>query len=254
MLRVFVGLASLVGALSLAAPALTSPAATIKGQGWLPHQRGVDWTYSWKDSTYSPTATKEKVTLSTASGSAFTLAWTSANLGNPTTAVSGDGTVSFQETDSGLINTNWSSSPPPTAFPVLCEQATSCGNSLASFYYNVIWGSRQPTLAEPLLGGTSWTTTGGAQNDVGGTSVYLGTQSISVPAFSRPVRAAEIRTQLSQVGAIGDPYGSGVRTVWWVYGVGPVKMVYRHAGGANAPVTSGELLSTDLVPQAPPPD
>ncbi len=254
MRRASVGFASLAVALVLVAPAFTSPQTAIRGQGWLPHEHGAHWTYSWSDSTYSPTPTKEKVTVSGASGSSFTLAWTSANLGNPATAVSGNGTVSFQETDAGLVNTNWTSSPPPAAFPVLCDVAASCGNSLASFYYNVIWGSRQPTLAEPLLGGTSWTTTGGAQNDVGGTSVYLGIQSVSVPAFNRPVRAAVIRTQLSQVGAIGDPYGSGVRTVWWVYGVGPVKMVFRHAGGASAPVTSGELISTDLVQQVPPPD
>jgi hypothetical protein len=56
------------------------------------------------------------------------------------------------------------------------------------------------------------------------------------------------------VGAIGDPYGSGVRTVWWVYGVGPVKLVFRHAGGAGAPVTTAVLTSTDLRPQVPPSD
>ena len=39
--------------------------------------------------------------------------------------------------------------------------------------------------------------------------------------------AAKIRTDITQAGAIGDPYGSGVRTVWWVYGVGPVKIVVR---------------------------
>jgi hypothetical protein len=40
--------------------------------------------------------------------------------------------------------------------------------------------------------------------------------------------------------------------VWWVYGVGPVKIVFSHSGGANAPVTSVELKSTNLMPKAVP--
>ena len=41
--------------------------------------------------------------------------------------------------------------------------------------------------------------------------------------------------------------------IWWVYGVGPVKVEFRHAGGTN-PVTTAELLSTNQVPKAPPSD
>ena len=41
------------------------------------------------------------------------------------------------------------------------------------------------------------------------------------PGVHHPVMAAVVRTQIMQAGAIGDPYGSGVRTIWWVYGVGP---------------------------------
>jgi hypothetical protein len=33
-----------------------------------------------------------------------------------------------------------------------------------------------------------------------------------------------------------------------------VKVVFDHTGGANAPITSASLLSTNLKPQAPPPD
>ena len=60
---------------------------------------------------------------------------------------------------------------------------------------------------------------------------------MTVPAFPEGVLAAKVRTEVTQAGAIGDPYGSGIRTVWWVYGVGPVKVVFEHAGGA-APVTT----------------
>jgi hypothetical protein len=238
----------------LAAALLAAGSAAAATGSWLPHTKGASWTYSWRDSEYSPAATKEKVTVSASSGDTFTLAWATEGPASSTGAATGPGTVSFQETEAGLVNTTWSSGPPPATFPILCAQAASCGNSLASFYYNVIWGTRRPLLAEPLLQGTSWTSTGGYQNDVAGSSDYLGTQTITVPAFAHPVRAAEIRTEISQVGAIGDPYGSGVRTVWWVYGVGPVKLVFRHSGGAGAPVTTAELMSTSLAAEPPPPD
>src|SRR4029077_309739 len=52
----------------------------------------------------------------------------------------------------------------------------------------------------------------------------------------------------------GDPYGSGVRTIWWVYGVGPVKIVFTHSGGSGAPVTTSVLQSTNQTAAAPPPD
>ena len=219
---------------------------------WLPHPTGASWTYSWRDSVYNPTPTRERVTVENHEGAYFLLAWTTANLGNPGSAVSSSGTVSFQETDKGIVNTNWSSDPPPPTFPVLCSTATSCGNSLASTYYNVIWGSRNPVLAEPLLQGIAWAGTGGTKNAVTSTSRYLGNERIKVPAFPHPVVAAKVQTNVIQAGAIGDPYGSGTRTTWWVYGVGPVKVVFDHAGGARAPVTTSVLQSTTLRPLAAP--
>ena len=65
------------------------------------------------------------------------------------------------------------------------------------------------------------------------------------------MRAAKIWSQITQAGALGDPYGSGIRTTWWVYGVGPVKVVFDHAGGA---VTTAKLMQTNLHPQPAPPD
>jgi hypothetical protein len=233
----------------VAAALLLAPGAGA--DSWLPHNRGALWTYSWQDSEFSPTPTKEKVTVQQSQGSAFNLAWTTNGLGNPATAVTSTGTISFQDTSAGVVNTNWTSSPPPQSFPILCAQVTQCGNSLASFWFNVIWGTREPTILEPVLQGEAWSTTGGYQNDVGSDSNYMGTEMVTVPAFAHPVPAAVIRTDVTQAGAIGDPYGSGARTVWWVYGVGPVKLEFTHDGGA---VTSAELESTNLKPLQPPSD
>ena len=239
-------LIALTVALGTAAPAAAG--------GWLPHTADATWTYQWTDTVYNGTPTNEKVTVKSQSGSSFVLAWTTADQNNPPEAPQSAGSVSFQETNFGLVNTDWSSTPPPASFPVLCASLGQCGNSLASTYYNIIWGARAPVLAEPLLHGLSWSATGGAQNDVTSSNDYVGTESITVPAFPMPVMAAKVTSQITQAGALGDPYGSGLRTTWWVYGVGPVKVVFQHAGGSNAPVTTAELQSTNQSAAAPPPD
>jgi hypothetical protein len=227
-----------------------SPAAA---SDWLPHAADATWTYQWTDGVFNTTPTNELVTVKSTAASNFVLAWTTKDAGTPDGLQSG-GTVSFQETSFGLVNTDWQSSPPPSTFPILCATLSSCGNSLASAYYNVIWGARAPVLAEPLLKSTDWSATGGAQNDVSSSNDYLGTESVTVPAFPQPVLAAKVRSQITQAGALGDPYGSGVRTTWWVYGVGPVKVVFQHSGGSGAPVTTVQLQSTNQVAKPPPPD
>jgi len=229
-------------------------APSALADGWLPHARGATWVYRWTDSAYNPTPTKEKVTVTSSKGADFTLAWTTDGQDNPAGTPASTGTVSFRETDTGLTNTDWTSNAPPPAFPVLCPTVAQCGNSLASTYYNVIWGGRVPVLEEPLVRGLTWSSTGGTQNDVDSSSTYLGMTEVSVPAFGHPVLAAKVRSQITQAGALGDPYGSGVRTIWWVYGVGPVKVVFDHTGGANAPVTTAVLLRTNQSVQAPPSD
>lgn len=220
---------------------------------WLPHPADATWTYAWTDSTYNTTPTTEKVTVKDQKGAQFTLAWTTLDQGNDPAAPVSLGLIAFQETPSGLVNTDWSSNPPPPTFPILCGTPTQCNNSLASTYYQLIWGTRAPVLPAPLLAGTQWSTTGGAQGDVASSSDYVGVENIIVPAFKEPVKAAKVRTEITQAGALGDPYGSGVRTVWWVYGVGPVKTVFQHAG-AGSPITTSELTSTNLTPAPPPPD
>ena len=233
--------------------ALLCGAAPAVAGGWLPHPADATWTYQWTDTAYNAAPTNENVTVKSQSGNSFVLEWTTKDAGTPDAPQSA-GSVSFQETNFGLVNTDWTSSPPPSSFPVLCSSLGSCGNSLASTFYNVIWGSRAPVLAEPLLQGLNWTATGAAQNDVTSLNEYLGTESITVPAFPEAVMAAKVRSQITQAGALGDPYGSGVRTTWWVYGVGPVKVVFQHAGGTNAPVTTTVLQSTNQNASMPPPD
>ena len=238
--------AAVVAALGMAGPAAADAS-------WLPHPADAEWVYEWTDSVYNATPTREKVTVKEQKGTSFTLAWTTVDQGNSADAPVGVGQVVLQQTNRGLVTADWSSNQPPPSFPVLCASTTQCGNSLASTYYNIIWGSRSPTLVEPLLANTAWAGTGGFQNDVSSTSKYVGTETITVPAFTQPVTAAKVQTQITQAGALGDPYGSGVRTVWWVYGVGPVKVEFQHAGG-NAPLTTSTLVSTNQVALAPPPD
>lgn len=221
--------------------------------GWLPHPADATWTYEWTDTVYNTTPTKEKVTVKEQKGDQFTLSWTTLDQGNDPAAPTSLGLIAFQETASGLVNTDWSSNPPPGTFPILCAAPTQCNNSLASTYYQLIWGTRAPVLAAPLLRGTQWSTTGGAQGDVSSATDYVGVENVTVPAFPNPVRAAKVRSEITQAGALGDPYGSGVRTVWWVYGVGPVKIVFEHAG-SGSPITTSVLTSTNQVPAPPPPD
>ena len=240
-----------VVAVSLVAAAAFAPPAAA--DDWLPHPADASWTWEWSDTVYNPTPTKERVTVKEQSARAFTLAWTTLDLGNPPESPASVGTVSFQESAAGLINTDWSSGPPPPTFPILCAVQSPCNNSLASTYYLLIWGARAPVIAAPVVAGTAWSARGGASGEVSSENEYVGVEAISVPAFPAPVRAAKLRSDVSQAGAIGDPYGSGVRTVWWVYGVGPVKIVFEHAGSDGA-VTTSTLVSTNQTAKPPPPD
>jgi hypothetical protein len=238
-------LAALAGALVIA------PAA--HADGWLPHPKDASWTYEWTDSVYNTTPTKELVTVKEDKGRSFVLSWTTIDQGNAQDAPTSLGLVAFQESAGGLINTDWSSTPTPPSFPILCPRLGLCNNSLASTYYNVIWGSRAPVLSAPLVRGATWSSTGGAEGDVSSTSLYMGVERVSVPAFPEPVLAAKVRSDITQAGALGDPYGSGVRTVWWVYGVGPVQIVFEHAG-SDSPQTTSVLVRTNQVIIPLPPD
>ena len=218
---------------------------------WMPDSDAATWTYSWTDSQYAKTPTKEQYVVTGRSGASFRLAWTTDGLDNADGAQSSSGTIDYKRTTAGLVVTNWSASQPPDQFPVLCASTASCGNSVAGTHFMVIWGTRSPVLMEPLVKGTAWSTTGGANNDVSSVNRYVRTEVVKVPAFPSGVRAAVIQSDLTQAGALGDPYGSGTRTVWWVWGVGPVKVGFRHAGGS---VQNAELYSTNLLPRTAPSD
>jgi hypothetical protein len=229
-------------------------AGFAKADDWWPHPADGTWTYQWMDSAYNTSPTKEKVTVKEEHGNSWVLSWTTKDQGNSGDSPLSFGEMTFYEATAGVTNINWTGNRPSPNFPILCPQISGCNNSLASTMYYLIWGSRNPMLAAPLLRGTIWQGIGGAQNDVPSTSSYEGTETIKVPAFRDGVLAAKVRTETTQTGALGDPYGSGVRTVWWVFGVGPVKMTFEHAGGPDAPVTTSELLSTSLTAKKPPPD
>ena len=84
---------------------------------WLPHPADATWTYEWSDSVYNTTPTKEKVTVKEQNANAFLLEWTTQDLGNPDTRARRAGLMAFQDTSSGIVNTDWQSTPPPSVFP-----------------------------------------------------------------------------------------------------------------------------------------
>ena len=240
--------------------------AIAKADDWFPHPPGARWTWSWQDPTYNPNGTTESATIgsqSDPSGCGWDLSWTGDTqipLGNgggssgaPVIDSPDNGTVCFSDQSEGVTNTNWSGDPPPINQPPLCAQPNQCANSLGSSMYDVIWGTRAPVLAEPVLNGDVWTASGGDGNVASSLNQYLGVQQVVVPAFPNGVAAAEVRSTISLSGATtaGDNFGSGTRTTWWVFGVGPVKVDFHHGDGS---VTTAQLTATNLKPQPLPPD
>ncbi len=244
LLTLVVGLGVLPGVAAAASPGLDD----VTDQ-WLPRSDGAEWTWAWSDSDYQPTPRKERYVVAARNGTSFRLKWDEvdpAPFDTPTA-----GTIDFKTSDAGLVNLNYQSTQPPSQFPILCASANGCGNSTIGPMYMLIWGTRSPVLAEPLLRGTRWSSLGGADNDVASTNRYAGREKVTVPAFPAGIEAAKVESVITQAGAIGDPYGSGVRTVWWVRGVGPVKIVFRHAGGE---ISQAELQTTNVKPLPLPPD
>ena len=219
------------------------------GDQWLPRSDGARWVYQWSNSDFSPTVRREQYTIQSRAGTAFRLRWQ--ELGAGAYDAPNSGTIDFRQSDAGLVNLTYQSSQPPPQFPVLCASAAECGNSVAGTMYLLIWGTRSPTLAEPLLRGTRWNSLGGADNDVASANRYIGRERVVVPAFPQGVTAAKVESDVTQAGALGDPFGSGVRTVWWVRGVGPVRVVFRHGGGETS---ESVLAETSLTPRALPPE
>jgi hypothetical protein len=244
-------LAAVAATLTLAAPAAAQSSLTDPLDQWLPSDQNASWTYEWSNSGYSPVPTKERYTVKQREQTAFRLAWTTEGLGNPDGAARSQGEIDYRRTDAGLVNLNWASTPPPPEYPILCAGVANCSNSVAGVHYLVIWGNRSPVLAEPLVKGTRWSSVGGANSEVSSASRYLRRERVVVPAFPGGVTAAVVESDVTQAGALGDPFGSGVRTVWWVRGVGPVRVLFRHGDGNQ---TRAELHSTNLVARPAPSD
>ncbi len=234
-------------------------AGTASADAWFPHPSGATWTYTWSDTAYNTSGTVESVTVASQNapnGCGWQLAWSGNTQvalqgGGPTISQPDKGTICFQDQPNGLQNTDWSASAPPLNEPSLCVNPSSCADSLGAGLFNVIWGTRDPVIEEPLLRGTIWSATGGGGGNVTSVNQYLGLQVVKVPAFPHGVLAAAVRSQVAIAGVPGDSYGSGIRTTWWAYGVGPVRAVFDHLDGS---VTTVTLDATDLKPAAPPPD
>jgi hypothetical protein len=237
--------------LVLALPGTASAATDLEDplDQWMPSPAEARWDWEWTESVHQPQPVRERYTVASRSGSSFRLRWE--DLADDPYDLPHSGAVDLRRTVSGLITTNWASTPPPPQHPILCASASDCGNALDSVWYWIIWGNRSPTLAEPLLQKVRWNALGGSGNDVSSASRYLGRERVAVKAFPGGVVASKVESEITQAGALGDPYGSGVRTVWWVYGVGPVKVVFEHAGGERG---EAQLTSTNLEPQRVPTD
>ena len=232
--------------LALACQAAPARAAGVDDPAaqWLPRTDGASWIYQWSNSAYSPPR-YEHYALSSRSGTGFRISWEEFGLRPDESPAAGF--ADFRNTDAGLVNINFQSTPVPAQFPVLCASALRCGNSLAGTYFLTLWGTRAPMLAEPLVKGIKWNSIGGTSNDVTAANTYMGREKVIVPAFPQGIMAAKVQSVIAQAGALGDPFGSGLRTVWWVYGVGPVKVVFQHASGESS---SAALQATNLAPLA----
>ena len=211
---------------------------------WLPSTDGAEWVYAWSNSDYQPAPRTEKYVVQSRNGTAFRLRWDEVGAGPYDTPSAG--TVDFRYTDAGLVNLNYQSTQPPPQFPILCASATSCGNSVAGAMYLLIWGTRSPTLAEPLLQGTRWNSLGGAGNDVASASRYVGPREgrrAGVPRGRRGGQGRGARSPRRVRSAIRS--GRACARSGGCAGVGPVKIVMRHAGGE---ISQSTLQSTNLKP------
>ena len=246
-----IGRRALAGAvLALAALPGTGLAASLDDpvRQWLPSTDGASWTYAWSNSSYAPQPRVEEYAVTARDGQGFRINWTETGL--PAFETPTAGSLDFRHTDAGLVNTGYQSTPAPPQFPLLCADLARCANSLAGTMFLAIWGSRSSVVPEPLVQGTRWNARGGADNDVSSSNRYDGVERIVVPAFPEGVDAVKVTSDVTQTGAIGDPFGTGLRTAWWVYGVGPVKVQFRHAGGETS---VAELQRTTLAEQPLPP-
>jgi hypothetical protein len=109
-------------------------AAGAQADAWLPHPAQARWQYQWSDTQYNPHGTIENVDVQQQQGVSFTLAWAQAGYQPPAAgstllcpSEADLGTMSFQDTRQGPVNTTWNSCPPSSSYPSgqLCPAGTS---------------------------------------------------------------------------------------------------------------------------------
>src|SRR3954454_22051509 len=90
----------LAALVSLALFSVSASAASLEDpfNQWLPDSDAASWTYSWSDSQYAPTPTKEQYAVTGRNGAAFRLAWTTDGLGNGASTQSSNGSVDYRRT------------------------------------------------------------------------------------------------------------------------------------------------------------
>ena len=209
---------------------------------------------SGRTASTTPTPTNEKVTVKATKGTVH------ARLDDAATRATADapdsaGTVSFQETSAGSSTRTGRATRRRRRSRSSARPPTQCGNSLASTSTTSSGAAASPVLAEPLLerhdvddAPAARRTTSRARR---GTSAR---RTSPCPRSRPPSRRRRCAREITQAGALGDPYGSGVRTVWWVYGVGPVKIDFEHAGGAARRSRRRCSRRTNQTPLPPPAD
>ena len=145
--------------------------------------------------------------------------------------------------------------PPPAAFPILCAIARRSATTASR--------ARTTTSSGAARAGARRAAAEGHELDEHGRRRRTTSRARPTISASRrsPCRRSRRRSsrrrcgrEITQAGALGDPYGSGVRTVWWVYGVGPVKIVFQHAGGERADHDVGARRARTRRRKPPPPD
>ena len=144
--------------------------------------------------------------------------------------------MDFFTTDVGLVNLNYSSTPAPRNFPILCPSAIACGNTIA--------GHAVPDDLGHALAGPGRAAGQGhdvdlhraaRSNDVVAANRYIGHERVTIAGVpgrrsTRP-RSSRWSRRRARWATRSE---SGVRTVWWVYGVGPVQIAFEHTGGETS--------------------
>ena len=90
--------------------------------------------------------------------------------------------MAFQETYSGLVNTDWQSTPPPSASRSSARRSPLREQPRRNALH-VIWGRRAPTLAAPLLRGSYLGEPRRRRQRRHELSQYQGREQVTVPAF-----------------------------------------------------------------------